>query len=314
MAKRRLFRRRTNGEWFRENAYIGVAVLALVCGAVGWTAMFDGQGSQSEFATAELLTGSDTSGGPSTVNDGVSFSEADEVTAPASTPEPSAPVATTTPATTVDIAANEHTPSRSTTDSPAVADSAGLPATATVTPPAPASDVPVASAPAAPAATAETKPSPVTIQPQVSEAQTTTEKTVTAKGRAVARSTRSARSSTAVERRRTASRTAKSSRPIRYALAARTVERRRMPGRRAQAHASEQRLALATQAPRAKMDDDDLDEPYSPPPPVVRERRSPHRAKIDPAWKEEIERGLNEMECTRSFGAFGAPRRLPTDC
>ncbi len=58
--RRRLFRRRASWEWITENAYAGVALLALAAAAVGWMAQFP----QSRYAPADLAARSMPAAGP----------------------------------------------------------------------------------------------------------------------------------------------------------------------------------------------------------------------------------------------------------
>jgi hypothetical protein len=111
---------------------------------------------------------------------------------------------------------------------------------------------------------------------------------------------------------------ARPSRAVRHAMAA-PAERNRDAARRPRARG--QMLALAKPVPRRSGYVDPLDRAYSPPdsPPSYSAPRRPRErptplANIDPEWQAEIERGISKLECTRSSGAFGAPRRIPTDC
>ena len=55
--RRRLFRRRESWEWIKQNAYAGVAVLALLIGAGGWIAMFEERRPPSQQAPRAIADG-----------------------------------------------------------------------------------------------------------------------------------------------------------------------------------------------------------------------------------------------------------------
>lgn len=271
MSRRRVFRRRSNGEWtwLKENAHLAVLFVACVLGLVGWAALFDGSSSQAEYATAELLAGSEP-------YDSSTVADDDATDAESSPADNVLPSAVTAPSTSVDA-----TPA---TEAPA-------PPIVTRTP-APVPSAPPATAlkPIEPPAVVEAAPAPVHAAPTaVSPAREA------APRRAAQRAARSART--------------------RYAFIDRSAGKRRAAVRRSHARvrAREQVVALATPAPSPESSyDDELDRPYVPP--ATNERPHTRVAKIDPAWQEEIEHGMKEMECTRSTRAFGASRRVPTDC
>jgi hypothetical protein len=243
MPKRRLFRRRENGEWLRENTYVVVTLLALAGGAVAWAALFD------------------------------------EKPRPGPAPAQVAAIATSTAATV-----EEPTP----------------PADDNVAPVEPPSAPPASDATTA-ATASEPQPSPVVIAPTQHRAAPDV------RGREMPR-----HASTASKSRRFA----RPSRGARFALAS-TIIDRDLPSARRQ-HRIERRQGQqpAMQA-RSKAIDDPLDRPYSvsasttiasneaAPSPVLEARAS---------TSNEPDPQPRQAACTRAFHAFGAMRRVPTDC
>ena len=246
MPKRRLFRRRENGEWIKQNAYAAVTLLSIAGGAVAWAALFDRERPQAVNAPADLVA------------------EATPTAVTAHEPLPAR--------------ANESSTAAETT-LPLSTANATMPAAATVTKPAHASTG------AAPRAAG--------VMREANRARTR-QWSINAKSRALA----------------------PSSRHLRLSLAATAVERDHTRVRLLRVSASHRTHASITRA-RVSAHDDALDRAYSASPVAAKASTQESMLPLRIAQSSstaDIEPAVAPAACTHLFHAFGATRRIPSDC
>ena len=288
--KRRLFRRRENGEWIKANTYVGVTLLALVGGAVGWMTLFNEDRPQSRHGPADLAAESTPAA----------------VTAPEPLPAP----------------ANERSVAADATLLPSTVD-ATVPVTAAETRPLPSTTYTTAPV------SAETKRSTASTRAAPRAAGGTLEAggrrmrqwSVNSKSRPVARTSSRVRASSVAAA--AGSRHAH----VRWARASAKHQMHASVTRaRARAHEDYLDRAYVATAPsegpwppsddatraRARAHEEDLNRAYSARAPS--ERSWPPPQDVASSAGDESERAISPADCSRLSRAFGGSRRIRSEC